>query len=83
MNVTYTPTPTDSKGVRLHGISPKVECGRVYIVDGDWNDDFVDEVCGFPTKAHDEYVDLLVYAVNYFSEDDIDIPDNVDALFNY
>lgn len=81
LNVTYTPTPSDSKGVRLHGISPKVECGRVYIVEGDWNDEFVDEVCGFPTKAHDEYVDLLVYAVNYFSEDDSDIPDNVDALF--
>ena len=83
LNVTYTPTPTDSKGVRLHGISPKVECGRVYVVEGDWNDEFIDEVCGFPTKAHDEYVDLLVYAVNYFSEDDADIPDNVDALFSF
>lgn len=81
LNVTYTPTPTEAKGVRLNGISPKVECGRVYIVEGDWNDEFVDEVCGFPTKAHDEYVDLLVYAVNYFSEEDSDIPDNVDALF--
>lgn len=83
LNVTYTPTPTDAKDVRLHAVAPKVECGRVYIVEGEWNEDFVDEICGFPTKAHDEYVDLLGYAVNYLTEDDTEIPDNVDALFSF
>jgi predicted phage terminase large subunit-like protein len=82
LNVTYTPTPTDAKDVRLHAIAPKVECGRVYLVDGEWNEEFIDEVCGFPTKVHDEYVDLLGYAVNYFTEDDTEIPDDVDALFS-
>ena len=70
------------KNVRLHAIAPKVECGRVYLVEGEWNEEFVDEVCGFPTKVHDEYVDLLGYAVNYFMEDDAEIPDDVDALFS-
>lgn len=79
LNVTYTPTPTDAKDVRLHGISPKVECGRVYLVDAEWTEEFVDEVCGFPTKAHDEYVDLLVYAVNYFCDnEDAEIPSDID-----
>ena len=82
LNVTYTPTPTDAKDVRLHAIAPKVECGRVFLVEGEWNEEFIDEVCGFPTKVHDEYVDLLGYAVNYFMDDDMDLPDDVDALFS-
>lgn len=81
LNVTYTPTPTDAKDVRLHAIAPKVECGRVFLVEGEWNEEFIDEVCGFPAKAHDEYVDLLGYAVNYFMDDELDLPDDVDAIF--
>ena len=26
----------------------------------------MEEVCGFPAAAHDEYVDCLCYAVDYF-----------------
>lgn len=81
LNVTYTPTPTDGKDVRLHAIAPKVECGRVYLVEGEWNEEFIDEICGFPSKAHDEYVDLLGYAINYFMDDNIEIPDNIGAMF--
>lgn len=72
LNVRYTETPTDSKEVRLRAVSPKVECGRVYIVEGPWNEDFLDEVCGFPTQPHDEYVDILGYAINDLYEDDDD-----------
>ena len=80
LNVTYTPTPKDPKDVRLHAVAPKVECGRVYIVEGEWNDEFIDEICGFPAKAHDEYVDLLGYAINYFSDNsDIDLPEDVEV----
>ncbi len=72
LNVTKTPSPTDSKEVRLHAVSPKIECGRVYLVEGSWNEDFIDEVCGFPSKTHDEYVAILGYAINYFLNDDDD-----------
>lgn len=66
LNVTRTPSPTESKETRLHGASPTVEAGRVILVeDESWNDDFIAEICGFPAKAHDEYVDLLCYAVDY------------------
>ena len=66
--------------MRLHAVAPKVECGRVYIVEGEWNDEFIDEICGFPAKAHDEYVDLLGYAINYFSDNsDIDLPEDVEV----
>jgi len=65
LNVTKTPTPTDSKETRLNAASPIVECGRVFLIIGAWNEEFTDEVCGFPAKAHDEYVDLLGYAIEY------------------
>lgn len=74
LNVKQTPTPTDDKEVRLRAVSPRIECGRVYLVDGSWTEDFLDEVCGFPTQPHDEFVDILGYAINdlYDEDDDID-----------
>lgn len=65
LNVTKTPTPRESKETRLNAVSPIVECGRVVLVEGAWNELFIDEVCGFPKKNHDEFVDLLCYAINY------------------
>lgn len=55
----------EDKTTRLNYASPCVECGRVYLVIGEWNEEFVDEVCGFPAKAHDEYVDLISYSCDY------------------
>jgi len=72
LNVKETPCPTDSKETRLRVVSPRIECGRVFLVQGAWNDEFLDEICGFPSMAHDEYVDILGYAVNDLYEDDND-----------
>lgn len=68
LNVTSTTSPKDGKETRLNAASPYVESGRVWLVDGDWNEAFMDEVCGFPAKPHDEYVDLLCYAIDYHAE---------------
>lgn len=65
LNVVATPSPKDSKETRLYAASPTIESGRVVLVDGAWNEAFEDEVCGFPSKAHDEYVDVLCYAIDY------------------
>ncbi len=73
LNVKETPTPEDSKETRLRVVSPRIECGRVFLVDGVWNDDFLDEVCGFPAMEHDEFVDILGYAINDLYEEDDDI----------
>lgn len=67
INVTRTPTPKDSKEVRLNAASPTIECGRVYIVDDFFAEEFIEEVCGFPAKPHDEYVDVLCYAIDYYN----------------
>lgn len=65
LNVMATPSPRDSKETRLNAVSPNVEGGRVVLVGGAWNEEFIDEVCGFPSKPHDEYVDVLCYASDY------------------
>lgn len=65
LNITATPSPKDSKETRLNTYSPYVEGGRIFLVDGDWNDMFINEVCGFPAQPHDEFVDLLCYSIEY------------------
>lgn len=59
----------ESKETRLTGVSPKIECGRVFLVAAAWNEALVDEVCGFPAKTHDEYVDLISYSIDYHLKD--------------
>lgn len=62
--VVRTPTPTESKNVRLNVCAPMVECGRVKIVENTWNEAFLNELCAFPNAPHDEFVDVLCYAIN-------------------
>lgn len=76
LNVKETPTPTDDKEVRFRVVSPRIECGRVYIVEGSWNEDFLNQVCGFPSMPHDEFVDILGYAINDLYDEDEDIDYN-------
>lgn len=66
LNVAKTPTPKESKETRLNAVSPIVEGKRVVLVEGAWNDEFIEEVCGFPVKPHDEYVDVLCYAIDHY-----------------
>lgn len=70
LNVTKTPSPTESKETRLNAASPTIECGKVVLVDGSWNEAYIDEVCGFPSKPHDEYVDVTCYAIDYLIDND-------------
>lgn len=79
LNVTKTATPEESKETRLNANSAFVESGRIILVRGSWNEEFIDEVCGFPTKPHDEYVDLLCYAAGYFFGN-IGSPIDIDRL---
>lgn len=77
LNVTNTPSPVDSKLVRTQANTGVMECGTVILVEGNWNDDYLEELSGFPTKAHDEYVDLTNYAIDYFITDYTGVEDNV------
>lgn len=70
LNVRETETPTDDKEVRFRVASPRIECGRVFIVEGSWNEEYLNQVCAFPAAAHDEFVDLTGYAINDLYEED-------------
>lgn len=50
-----------------HSITqPKAESGRIKLFKGNWNDDYLTQLCGFPRAAHDEQVDNTGYAVNHY-----------------
>lgn len=53
----------DDKLTRLRAISPDVEGGRVVMVDDNWNEDVLSEVCS-NTPAYDDVRDVFTYAVN-------------------
>lgn len=80
LNITETPSPTESKEVRANANSAKIECGRVFIVEGDWNAEYLHQVTQFPAVAHDEYVDLTNYAIDYLINDEVVIPDNIEDI---
>lgn len=54
----------DDKTTRLSAISPIIQSGKVVLIKGQWNEYFLTQVCSFPNAAHDEFVDLLCYAVD-------------------
>lgn len=55
--------PKDSKLVRLAAVSPTVEGGRVVLVEGDWNEAFIEQVTT-NNPAHDDMRDCFTYAVD-------------------
>jgi predicted phage terminase large subunit-like protein len=64
LNVIASKAPTKDKVSRTRDVSPLIESGRVILVDGDWVETFLDEVCNFPFARHDEFVDCLTMALD-------------------
>lgn len=62
LNIKEAKNPTKDKEARANDISPYVESGRVYLVRGGWNDDFIEQCATFPNAKHDEEVDCLIMA---------------------
>ena len=82
LDITITESPKDDKKVRISAASPTIECGRVYVVDDFFTEEFIEEVCGFPAKEHDEYVDILGYAIDYYNTaEEEDEPQDLDGVF--
>lgn len=51
------------KVARVSDAQPALESGKVCLIEGGWNDAFLDQCTGFPNAKHDEHVDNLGYAV--------------------
>lgn len=67
LNVVELPAPTDDKLTRATSITPFLESGRCFLIEASWNEAFLHQVINFPRGEHDEDVDNLVNAVNYYT----------------
>ncbi len=52
-----SPTPTKSKVERARIASPHIQAGKVKLIKGSWNDDYLYQISMFPNGKHDEHVD--------------------------
>ena len=37
------------------------------LLEGSWNDEFINQITGFPNAKHDEYVDLGGYIAEFYN----------------
>lgn len=68
--------PTESKVQRANAIAPYVEAGNIWLPNPKyfpWVNRFVDELCTFPSAAHDDAVDFLTQGVNYLMQKNINL----------
>jgi len=59
LNIIEDKAPTVDKVTRARACSPKVESGRVILLEGHWNESFLNQVAAFPNAAHDDELDCL------------------------
>ena len=64
LNVKEDKPPTKDKVARVQDISATIESGRVSLLKGAWNDEFLLQCQQFPAAKHDDMVDCLVMALN-------------------
>ena len=55
--------PDRDKLARAMPWAARAEAGRVHLVEGPWNNDFLNEVCDFPQGSHEDQVDAVSGAV--------------------
>ena len=59
--------PRGDKISRVHAVLPVIESGNVYLPDSaiaPWVEEYIEELCGFPTRAHDDDVDMTTMALD-------------------
>ena len=59
LNIKEGVPPAKDKTARVNDTSPIMESGRVKLIRGNWNKEFLDQISTFPKAEHDEYVDCL------------------------
>jgi predicted phage terminase large subunit-like protein len=64
LNVIADKPPTNDKITRVNSISAFAEAGRIYLLQGGWNDSFIFQCTNFPNARHDDEVDCLCMAIN-------------------
>lgn len=55
---------TTDKGLRAEPLAAQAEAGNLYLIEAPWNEEFIDELCGFPGVPHDDMFDAAAGAFN-------------------
>jgi predicted phage terminase large subunit-like protein len=66
LNIVEGESPKDDKLSRLNSVSPKCEAGRVFLIEGGWNEDFLTQVCSAGEETwpeHDDEIDAFSMCV--------------------
>ena len=63
LNVREDKPPSKDKVARVADISASLESGRVSLLKGNWNEEFINQLVRFPSAKHDDMVDCLVMAI--------------------
>jgi len=58
------------KEVRANPFASQAEAGNVKLVEGAWNQEYLDELTTFPRGSHDDWVDCSSSAFNFLTSDD-------------
>lgn len=64
LNVMEAPNPENDKITRLNSVAPIIEAGRIFLIEGAWVEEFINQVTTFPNAKHDDMVDVLVMMIN-------------------
>lgn len=51
---------------RVENSEPFLASGRVVLVKGPWNNDFIEQCIAFPNGVHDDMVDVLTYGIHRY-----------------
>lgn len=58
--------PEGGKESRANAISPEAEAGNFYFPETPWADKVIEELILFPNAAHDDQVDAMTQAINWY-----------------
>lgn len=64
----YADRPTGDKDTRMRPLSGQAQIGNVYLVAGNWNEDFVTELCALPKGRYRDQADAASGAFNRLVE---------------
>ncbi len=77
--VVETPRPTGDKTVRAMPFASQVNAGRVWLVRGDWNHDYIEELRHFPNGTFKDQVDGSSQAFKYLFNVDASLEEWLDS----
>lgn len=66
-STTTAPSVAGSKITRALALSAQVQAGNVYLLEGEWNEWFLNEMNGFPDLLHDDVVDAASGIFNFIA----------------